>query len=70
MQQFIFLHLDINGCLWKHVHFSYISAVKARKAWAAMGTIVKAVSKSIRSQPRNVESPRIIGRTLNTVILL
>lgn len=70
LTQFVFIHEDIRGNVWKHIHFSYISAVKARNAWAEMSCIVRAISKRIAEQPRSVDKPMIVGRTIPATIYM
>jgi hypothetical protein len=69
MYQYVFFHLDINGCLWKHVHFSRLAADRARRSWSAMKELVKACSSKITEQPRSVDKPCIISRTLSSVVI-
>lgn len=70
MSQYVFIHVDINGNMWKHIHFSYIGAVKARNAWASMRTLIKAVSHRITIMPRTVDKPCIIGANVISIIPL
>lgn len=70
MTQFVFIHQDVNGNVWKHIHFSYIKAMQARDAWAKMTQVVVAISNKIRELPRDVPTPRIVGRNVNAIIEL
>mgnify|MGYP001615286026 CR=1 FL=1 len=67
MTQFVFLHVDMHGNLWKHIHFSYIKASQALKWWSNL-KITAHCSSRVREELRNVELPCIIGRNLTAII--
>ncbi len=69
MVQYVFFHMDTNGCLWKHIHFSYIKALKDRTWWSTL-KITKECSKRITIEPLEATQPMIIGRTVKAQILI
>lgn len=67
MHEYVFLHIDTNGCMWKHVHFSRLAAERARRWWASL-KVTKECSCKITERKRRADMPCIQGVNIDSLI--
>lgn len=69
MHEYVFIHIDATGSMWKHIHFSRIAAERARRWWASLKTTTEC-SYKITERKRTTESPQLIGVNVAVAIPL